>query len=168
MFPVICVPQSLCSWERGEWGFGNIGTWEYLQGTWGLWNIETREKMGWGNVSKIETGRYKNCGIWTDRGNITTRKHQGVNLCMRSANERLRYIVTPFLIGWAHAQNYPWTWIGDMEIAEHGEPSFIRRGILGVGNIGLTRLHLSERQCLPGVYQLGGSQMAACDIVLYK
>ena len=34
----------------------------------------------------------------------------GINLCMRPANERRRYTVTPSLIGWAHTQNGPWWW----------------------------------------------------------
>ena len=32
----------------------------------------------------------------------------GIILGMGSANERWRYIVTSFLIGWAHTQNDPW------------------------------------------------------------
>ena len=31
-----------------------------------------------------------------------------INLWMRPANERRRYIVTSSLIGWVHSQNYPW------------------------------------------------------------
>ena len=31
----------------------------------------------------------------------------GIILCMRPANERRRYIVTPPVIGWAHTQNDP-------------------------------------------------------------
>ena len=36
------------------------------------------------------------------------RGYSRIILCMRSANERWRYIVTSSLIGWAHAQNDPW------------------------------------------------------------
>ena len=32
----------------------------------------------------------------------------GIILCLRLANERRRYTVTPSLIGWAHTQNDPW------------------------------------------------------------
>ena len=41
-------------------------------------------------------------------------KQAGIILCMRPANERRRYSVTSSLIGWAHAQNAPWTggWVG--------------------------------------------------------
>ena len=34
----------------------------------------------------------------------------GIILCMRPANERWRYTVTPSLIGWAHTQNDPRAW----------------------------------------------------------
>ena len=33
---------------------------------------------------------------------------KGIILCMRSANERRRYIVTSSLIGWMHTQSDPW------------------------------------------------------------
>ena len=33
----------------------------------------------------------------------------GIILGMDPANERWRYILTRFLIDWAHAQNDPWT-----------------------------------------------------------
>ena len=33
----------------------------------------------------------------------------GIILCMRPANERRRYTVTPPVIGWAHTQNDPWS-----------------------------------------------------------
>ena len=32
----------------------------------------------------------------------------GIILCMHSANERRRYIVTSPLIGWVHTQKDPW------------------------------------------------------------
>ena len=52
-------------------------------------------------------------GQWVNWVNITHRlregKHAGINLSMRPANERRRYIVTSSLIGWAHTQNNPWT-----------------------------------------------------------
>ena len=35
----------------------------------------------------------------------------GIILCMRPANERRRYIVTSFLIGWTHIQNDPWFYL---------------------------------------------------------
>ena len=35
--------------------------------------------------------------------------HTGINLWMRPANERRRYIVTSSLIGWAHTRNDPWS-----------------------------------------------------------
>ena len=35
-------------------------------------------------------------------------KRAGIIMCMRPANERWRYSVTPSLIGWAHIKNYPW------------------------------------------------------------
>ena len=38
-------------------------------------------------------------------------KGTGIILFMYPANERLCYIVTSFLIGWAHAQNGPWSHI---------------------------------------------------------
>ena len=34
-------------------------------------------------------------------------RHAGIISYMRSANEKRRYIVTSFLIGWAHTQNDP-------------------------------------------------------------
>ena len=34
----------------------------------------------------------------------------GIIMCMHPANERRRYSVTSFLIGWAHAQNDPSQW----------------------------------------------------------
>ena len=33
----------------------------------------------------------------------------GSILCVRQANERWRYNVKPFLIGWAHTENDPWS-----------------------------------------------------------
>ena len=38
-------------------------------------------------------------------------QHSEINLCMRLANERWRYTVTPSLIGWAHTQNGPQAFI---------------------------------------------------------
>ena len=37
-----------------------------------------------------------------------TNEEAGIILCMRSANERRRYIITSSLNGWAHTQNDPW------------------------------------------------------------
>ena len=37
-------------------------------------------------------------------------------LCMRPANERWRYNVTPSLIGWAHTQNDPWFNVEDVAL----------------------------------------------------
>ena len=39
-----------------------------------------------------------------------------INLCMGSATQRRRYIVTLSLFGWAHTQNDPWLWFGAGEI----------------------------------------------------
>ena len=41
----------------------------------------------------------------------------GIVLCMPPANERQRYNVTSSLIGWAHAQNYPFTIICDHDVS---------------------------------------------------
>ena len=38
----------------------------------------------------------------------------GIILCMRPANERWCYIVTSSLIGWAHTQNEPWSFIASI------------------------------------------------------
>ena len=77
------------------------------------------------------------------QGSIT-----GIYLCMRSANERWRYIVTLSLIGWAHTQNdhcnnhmtcptheHPWTpvfyslWVGVNELDEDALPNSAPRGL---------------------------------------
>ena len=39
--------------------------------------------------------------------NKSRQSFPGIILCVRPANERRRYIVTPSLIGWAHTQNDP-------------------------------------------------------------
>ena len=41
---------------------------------------------------------------WT---NVNLSSVSGIIFCMHTANERRRYIVTSFLIGWAHSQNDP-------------------------------------------------------------
>ena len=40
---------------------------------------------------------------------MTTELSEGIILCMRSANERLRDNVTSSINGWAHVQNDHWT-----------------------------------------------------------
>ena len=53
--------------------------------------------------------------IYTDPGgcskNNCTDLVSGIILCVRPANEILRYIVTSSLIGWAHIQNDPWMFV---------------------------------------------------------
>ena len=52
-----------------------------------------------------------NPSIWCRQIQVSTRHvaatWPGIILCMPSANERWRYTVTLFLIGWAHTQNHP-------------------------------------------------------------
>ena len=58
-------------------------------------------------------------------GMIRGRKWQRIILCMHPANERWSYIVTLFLIGWAHIQNDPWNW----KIFERDTMIFLYSGI---------------------------------------
>ena len=39
--------------------------------------------------------------------NSNDHHYTGISLGLGSANEKMRYIVMPPLIGWAHSQNYP-------------------------------------------------------------
>ena len=67
----------------------------------------------------------------------------GIILCLRLANERRRYTVTPSLIGWAHTQNDPWIVVQgeshedemtyDMNKSSHGwhAPLFFQTGSVG-------------------------------------
>ena len=49
--------------------------------------------------------------VWTINGGDTFyQRYAEINLCMRPANERRRYIATSYLIGSAHTQNYSWVW----------------------------------------------------------
>ena len=43
----------------------------------------------------------------------------GIILCMLSANERRRYIVTSSLIGWTHTQNDLWEGIAHVQSNEN-------------------------------------------------
>ena len=45
---------------------------------------------------------------------ISSTTTPGIILCMGSANERRRYIVTSSLIGWTHIQNDPWILFVDL------------------------------------------------------
>ena len=65
--------------------------------------------------------------------NINFNAHSGIIMCMRPANERWRYIVTPSLIGWAHIQNDPThSWVvrilrrNELSIQNMKNPTFIR------------------------------------------
>ena len=40
-------------------------------------------------------------------------RRSGIILCVCLANERRRYIVMSYLIGWAHTQNDPWSQVGE-------------------------------------------------------
>ena len=46
----------------------------------------------------------------TNLNTIIKFQFAGIILCIRPANERWRYTVTPSLIGWAHIQNDTWVW----------------------------------------------------------
>ena len=57
----------------------------------------------------LGVGVFRHGEVVTHWRSCERRRQQGINLCMRSANERRRYNVTSSLIIWANAQNNPWT-----------------------------------------------------------
>ena len=72
-------------------------------------NLDFPHKSCHGLISTMLSGT-----IWND---ITCADTLGIILCMRPANERRRYIVTPSLIGWAHTQTDHWFWISSRVVA---------------------------------------------------
>ena len=66
-------------------------------------SCDWKRKLWIGRSMLNDSGRGWEGGIWEE-----SIKQLGVILCMRPANERRRYSVTPSLIGWAHTHNYFW------------------------------------------------------------